>query len=260
MAEGDCTRGCERKARAEAQPGRAGAWHCESQCQGSSKCGLSQGRTSSHGSLTFQGGIFPVHEATASRCPRSLRFKLCTGRWEAEPTPHVQGYPSESWTHEQPSAVGSAWNTGRAGAEVPEAKSPVDGWSPSPGACSMGSLPGAGHTRDTNLAWAACPAAPQARCLWGSLELGCSLGHPGWAHPAAPGALHGGKRQSRVILWGQSLLSLQCWLPVVGMPCQHSWGHTNVRDQPGTSSLWRYQQLAGKERSQLCLLTAQESM
>lgn len=205
--------------------------HCESQCQGSSKCGLSQGRTSSHGSRTFQGDIFPVHEETASPCPHSLKdlgpFAQAGVRQSQPHTSRVT--PVRAGPTNSP--VGSAWNTGRAGAEVPEAKSPVDGGSPSPVACSMGSLPGAGHTRDTNLARAARPAAPQARCLWGSLELGCSLGHPGWGHPAAPGALHRGKRQSRVILWGQSLLSLQCWLPVVGLPCQHSWGHTNARDQ-----------------------------
>lgn len=144
-----------------------------------------------------------------------------TGRSEAEPNPHAQGHPNESWTHEQPRAVGSAWNTSRAGAEVPEANSSVGGWSPRAGACSVGSLPGAGHTRDTNLARAAHPAAPQARALRGSPELGCSLGHPGWGHPAAPDSLHGGKRQSGVILWGQGCVVLAALAPC-GLGCPAS--------------------------------------
>lgn len=195
--------------------------------------------------------------------PLSLQFSrvrpLCTGRSEAEPTSHVQGYPSESWTHKQPCNVSSARNTGRAGAEVPGVNSSVSGRGPSPSACSTGSLPGAGHTRDTNLALVACPAVLQARCLWGSPEPGCSLGYPGWGHPASPGSLHRGERQSRVVLWGQNrvVLAGSLWL---GCPASTAGGHTGAREQPGSSSLWRCQQLAGKERSQLCLLTAQEFM
>lgn len=77
---------------------------------------------------------------------------------------------------------------------MPEAHSSVCGTGPNPGAgaSSVGSLPGASHTRETNLARVAHPA-PWTQHLRGAPEPGCSLAHPARARPSAPGCLHGGK-------------------------------------------------------------------
>lgn len=148
---------------------------------------------------TFQGDVFPVPKDTLSPSHRSL----------AESGPFVQVRATQSQTTTPGATPGQEPDPRKAlaccrsadtpdtsglGPTVPEAHGSVcaRGLSPGASASSAGSLPGADHTRETNLAHAARPA-PRTQRLRGTPEPGCSLARPAQAQPSAPGCLHRGK-------------------------------------------------------------------